>query len=183
MGEVMELHNSSTPNVCVVSKKDAFQKLTARRGIPFWRVVGFWQAFIHARIRVLRFKDFDKNVLEKLAQRVAETKEDPWVRPPSAIGTDDMPAALFKKFQELRGQGQAEFSYFDRVRIDEAVPLQQLLQADTHRERLRILEAVLLHEKARMESEPLEELPEEVEPAVAVEEVEGLLLEGKHRSK
>jgi len=61
------------------------------------------------------------------------------------ISIDDIPEELVKQIRSLKVSPQ--LSIFQRKHIDEALPLQQLIQAETHGERLGILAAALEREK------------------------------------
>merc|ERR1712194_610151 len=76
------------------------------------------------------------------------------------INVAELPQLLLHEFQSLQARAEGfQLSIFDRRKIDRSLPLQQLIQAETHGERLRILEASLRSEKARLEEE-VHEAPE-----------------------
>merc|ERR1712190_336992 len=86
---------------------------------------------------------------EKLQQTVEQGKFS------STIDSSDLPPALWAEVQkELQAvQAQPELSIFERKRLSQALPLQQVIQATTHVERLEILEASFEAEKSRLRTD------------------------------
>jgi hypothetical protein len=170
MKDILVLHRKTTPKkwLSVVAKKSILDSLGARPGKEFWGVVSVWECFLQARVRMQKLRNVIDESLEKMAAelpsdeshrlaakinsmlKASETvKKSAQGEGVHAINITDLPLALLGKFQNLGAQ--MEPSVFDRRAIDRALPLQQLIQAETHRERLQIFEAALLREKAELE--------------------------------
>mmetsp|Transcript_16628 Transcript_16628/g.30894 ORF Transcript_16628/g.30894 Transcript_16628/m.30894 type:complete len:457 (+) Transcript_16628:83-1453(+) len=159
--EVVDLHVATASDVSVVPNEKAFEQFSAKCGKDFWKLVIFWDHFLQVQCRALGLKDRvhrllsrlsdDKELSQKLSARVQQAFQSK----PRTIDVTDLPPELQKELQGLQTPG--DLSYFDRVRIAEAAPLQQLIQSDTHQQRLSILQDALLREKRRLEAPLLEE--------------------------
>lgn len=97
---------------------------------------------------VAQFSNLTDEQKEELVDR-SKRKSKPGNR-----AMPEMPQPLMEKLRSLQTQAEGmQLSIFDRRQIDLALPLQQLIQAESHGERLQILEAALTSEKARLEAE------------------------------
>merc|ERR1712139_675496 len=92
-----------------------------------------------------------QDLQEKLSTMLTQGEDGQKV---AAINIKELPPEILSELKALRDQG--ELTIFDRRKIDQALPLQQLIQAETHGERLRVLETALLNEKARLEADAQE---------------------------
>lgn len=126
--------------LAVMPRPDIVEQLSAGRGKEFWELVRFWQAFLQTRSMAAKVEDIPESVLEDIIKHMPAIQE----------GGEVKEEDLRKLAPELAKVFRPELSVFDRANIDSALPIQLLIQADTHRERLRILEKALEREKAHL---------------------------------
>jgi hypothetical protein len=163
--ENLALQRKVASEVSVVPREKVLKSLSAQPGDKFWEVVTFWEMFLQARVRTQKFKNVIDNCLQKISalppdrlavvqEKLARVLSQNEEGQPLQIEMKDLPPELLGELRSMRSQ--PELSIFDRRKIDQALPLQQLIQCDSHRERLRILETALANEKAQLEMETQE---------------------------
>lgn len=158
--DVIDLRKTPHADVSVVPDEVSLQTMVAKCGADFWKLVAFMDALLHAQVRASGVEDRlralssrlsnDVDLSQELSHRIKEAAQNK-----TKIDLSDLPPHLQEEVQALAAP--VELSYFDRLRIYEAVPIQQILQSDSHGERLTILEEALLQEKQRLEAPVLDE--------------------------
>lgn len=153
MHEVSDLQESSgTQDVSVLLKAEALKKLDAMRGAGFWKAVGIWHAYLTARVQARKVRVNEKRLEELIQQLPLHTLErfhQKLADPAQTIQISDLPDELRKEFEMLHKS--SPLSPAELEEIDFALPLQQILQADTEEERIWILQESILREKERLE--------------------------------
>lgn len=166
--DLLALHVKLSPELNMVPKKKVLDGLSGQPGAKFWEAIIFWELFLQARTRMMKLKNVVDNSLQKIAElrpeRLKALQEKLTTvltqvggsqsSSTASIQLDDLPAELLGELRSLRTH--QELTVFDRRLINEALPLQQLIQARTHRERLQIMRLALTNERARLEAEAQE---------------------------
>lgn len=126
--------------VAVMPREEVVERLSARRGKEFWELVRFWQAFLQTRALASKIDDIPESAIVDIIKQMPAIEE----------GGEVKEEDLKKLAPELAKVFRPELSVFDRANIDNALPIQLLIQADSHRERLLILEGALEQERAHL---------------------------------
>jgi hypothetical protein len=150
---VLKLHASSIekkvaekiPMLRLKLKQDtAIEKLSASRQ-DFWLLAAFWRSFSHRRLQL------DK--LEKIFHSSVDAYSEAQGKAISREAIKSFLATLQKDVAAT-----ARWSFFEQKMLHRMLPLQNLIQARTHRERLLLLREAMEdeHERLAQEGEPVE---------------------------
>lgn len=142
---------ASNVKVHITVPEKLLDNLDARPGEGFWTVVSIWHTYLMALTRSMNFK-FDPRALERAVQNLPPSAQEQLMKLNERLAKEgkipsmrDFPKELRDELKKL--SSLPELSALDRARLEAALPLQHMIQEDTHRERLRILENGLLAEK------------------------------------
>eukprot|EP00928_Gymnodinium_smaydae_P055747 TRINITY_DN39231_c0_g1_i1.p1 TRINITY_DN39231_c0_g1~~TRINITY_DN39231_c0_g1_i1.p1 ORF type:complete len:502 (-),score=111.40 TRINITY_DN39231_c0_g1_i1:165-1610(-) len=162
--ELLELQGSSDSSVSIVPDKGEIDRLSAQSDREFWKLVGFLEALLQAQLRGKSLKSSMDSLMKRLGQNMPleqqlelmgrmvdmlqrNSKVDENGQRVVAVDMNDLPTSVLDEIRKMR---PPELTFFDRKRLDETLPLQRLLQSESHEQRLHILLSALAAEKQRL---------------------------------
>mmetsp|Transcript_108028 Transcript_108028/g.214603 ORF Transcript_108028/g.214603 Transcript_108028/m.214603 type:complete len:264 (+) Transcript_108028:111-902(+) len=125
-------------------RKEALEKQNVTRGAGFWQTISVWQNYLTSRAQH-RQNQFEEDVRTKIVDYFKEQKGEI----PRQINLAELPEQQLREIGDLQESFQEEVNALVNAG---SVPVQELVQADSHKARLRLFYAMMDQEKRRMEA-------------------------------
>lgn len=126
-------------------KVDLLRQQNVSRGAGFWNTVSVWQGYLGQRAQQ-RQKQFENEVRAKILTFLRESRGEM----PAQISLDELPESVQKEVTSLQAQFQEEVEPLVRA---QSAHVQVLVQSDSHRQRLNLLQTMVEKEKRRLEAQ------------------------------